>query len=178
MSLADRINFRLLSLIHEDLYGLIRNADADLKAAGVRAGQRVLEVGCGPGFFTVPAARIAGEQGCLVALDINPLAVEKVQAKIAAAGLANAQVLLGDAARTGLESDSFDTVFVFGFPCPRAPTAAISAELHRLLTPSGTLATEGKFTPPSALFRLEERARKISRFRKIAGSPADQPDES
>ena len=82
MTLVDRINFRLLSLIHDDLYGLIRDPEADLKAAGVQAGQRVLEVGCGPGFFTAPAARIVGKQGSLVALDINPLAIEKVERKI------------------------------------------------------------------------------------------------
>ena len=40
-----------------------------LQDAGVRAGDRVLEVGCGTGFFTVPAARVIGEQGLLVAMD-------------------------------------------------------------------------------------------------------------
>jgi ubiquinone/menaquinone biosynthesis C-methylase UbiE len=178
MTLVDRINFRLLSLIHDDLYGLIRDPEADLKAAGVQAGQRVLEVGCGPGFFTAPAARIVGKQGSLVALDINPLAIEKVERKLAAAGVENARVLLGDAARTGLGSCSFDTIFVFGFPCPRAPTDAISAELHRLLVPSGTLATEGKFRPPSELFQPVGRERRISRFRKIesgAGAPRGEP---
>ena len=32
----------------------------------------VLEVGCGTGFFTIPAARLIGEQGCLVAIDVLP----------------------------------------------------------------------------------------------------------
>jgi len=35
-------------------------------------GKRVLEFGCGRGFFTLPAARLFGEQGQLVAMNIPP----------------------------------------------------------------------------------------------------------
>jgi 2-polyprenyl-3-methyl-5-hydroxy-6-metoxy-1,4-benzoquinol methylase len=34
-------------------------------------GRTVVEVGCGTGFFTIPAAQIIGEQGRLVAMDIH-----------------------------------------------------------------------------------------------------------
>ena len=49
-------------------------------------GQVVLEVGCGTGFFTIPAARLIGDHGSLVAMDIVPESVEMVSNK--------AQVLL------------------------------------------------------------------------------------
>jgi ubiquinone/menaquinone biosynthesis C-methylase UbiE len=32
-------------------------------------GQTVLEVGCGTEFFTIPAAKLIGDEGCLVAMD-------------------------------------------------------------------------------------------------------------
>ncbi|MBN2098297.1 MAG: hypothetical protein JW753_01725 [Dehalococcoidia bacterium] len=34
-----------------------------LQGAEIRPGQRVLEIGCGTGFFTIPAARLIGDQG-------------------------------------------------------------------------------------------------------------------
>ena len=46
------------------------NPEKILKGADVRQDQHTLEFGCGIGFFTIPAARWVGEQGCLVAMDI------------------------------------------------------------------------------------------------------------
>lgn len=40
-----------------------------LQAANIKPGQTVLEVGCGTGFFTIPAAKLLGDQGRLIALD-------------------------------------------------------------------------------------------------------------
>ena len=91
-----------MSFIHETLYGLFRDPYQVLNAAGLEPGQKVLEVGCGPGFFTIPAARIAGQEGSVLALDVNPLAVEHVQQKIERVGVTNAQVMLANAAQTDL----------------------------------------------------------------------------
>ena len=41
-----------------------------LRGADILPGQIVLEVGCGTGYFTLPAARLVGKQGCLVAMDV------------------------------------------------------------------------------------------------------------
>ena len=84
MSLSDKAHFKMMSLVHETLYGLFRDPYEALNAAGLEPGQEVLEVGCGPGFFTAPAARIVGEKGNVCALDINPLAVKRAQQKIKA----------------------------------------------------------------------------------------------
>lgn len=49
-----------------------------LEGADIVSGQTVLEVGCGTGFFTIPAARMTGEQGGLIAMDPMMSYVEEV----------------------------------------------------------------------------------------------------
>jgi len=156
-----------MSLVHEDLYRLFRDPYKALKQAGMKQGQAVLEVGCGPGFFTVPAAEMVGETGRVCALDINPLAIEHVREKVAAAGVSNVDLLLADAAETGLPDQSFDVVYLFGLAHAIGGMGPIMVELHRLLKPGGTLAVEGRVAPPSELFRPLERQGRIARFTKI-----------
>jgi ubiquinone/menaquinone biosynthesis C-methylase UbiE len=165
-SLADKVHFRMMSLVHETLYSVFRDPYKVLDAAGLRPGQKVLEVGCGPGFFTVPAATIVGETGGLYTLDISPLAIDKVQQKINKAGATNVTPILADAARTGLPDQSLDLIFVFGFSHYGRHMDGILAELHRLLKPGGILATEGQLWFASELFRPLERQGRIIQFVK------------
>jgi ubiquinone/menaquinone biosynthesis C-methylase UbiE len=161
------MSFRMMSLVHETLYGLFRDPYKALDIAGLEAGQQVLEVGCGPGFFTVPAARMVGETGSVLALDVNPLAVERVQRRIETEGVTNAKSMLTNAAQTDLADQGFDLAFVFGFARPIGGMEAIWLELYRLLKPTGMLSIEGRLRPPGKLFQLVKREGRISRFRKI-----------
>lgn len=104
-------------------------------------GQKVLEIGCGTGFFTIPAAGMIGEKGSLVSMDIVPESVDMVTKKVQAAKLQNVRVVKGDALDTRLEGESFDTVILFGvIPAPMVPLNRLLAELHRVLRPDGNLA--------------------------------------
>lgn len=165
-SVSDRMHFKMMSLVHETLYGLFRDSHKALAAAGLEPGQNVLEVGCGPGFFTVPAARMVGEKGSVCSLDIDPLAVERTQCKIDGAGVTNAVTMLADASDTGLPDQSFDLIFVFGLAHPTGDMDGILTELHRLLRPAGTLAIEGALSLPRQLFSPLKRQGRISRLTK------------
>ncbi len=166
MSLSDRLHFKMVSLVHETLYGLFRDPYEALNAAGLEPGQKVLEVGCGPGFFTIPAARIVGREGSVTSLDISPLAVERVQQKIEREGATNVETVLTDAAHTGLPDQSFDLVFVFGLAHPVGDMQDILNELHRILKPAGILAIEGASPVSDGLFYPVKRQGRISQFKK------------
>jgi len=167
MSISDRLHFKMMSFVHETLYGLFRDPYEALNAAGLMPGQKVLEVGCGPGFFTAPAARIVGQTGSVHALDINRLAIEKVQQKIEEEGVTNVKTILADAAQTGLPDQSFDLVLLFGFAHSAGNVENILTELHRILKPAGTLSTEGRLWPTSDLFQPVKRQGRIFQFRKV-----------
>ncbi|MBT3626867.1 MAG: class I SAM-dependent methyltransferase [Rhodospirillaceae bacterium] len=112
-----------------------------LRGAGLKPGQTVLEVGSGTGFFTLAAAEMIGENGCLIA--IEPLADYAARAteKVRAAGLTNVEVLCRDALDTGLDAASIDTALLFGvIPFPSLPLDRLLPEMHRVLKPDGSLA--------------------------------------
>jgi len=112
-----------------------------LRGAGIKPGQTVLEVGCGTGFFTVPAARLIGDQGCLIALDVSAGFMEQVSRKVQLAGLRNVRTIRSDALDTGLDTASVDTALLFGvIPFPLLPLNRLLPEMHRILKPEGALA--------------------------------------
>ena len=112
-----------------------------LRGAYVQPGQNVLEVGCGTGFHTVSAAKLIGDQGSLVAMDVLSDYIEQVSKKVQAAELKNVHVVKRDAMDTGLDADSFDTVLLFSvIPSPTLPLKQFLIELHRVLKPGGAMA--------------------------------------
>ena len=64
-----------------------------LQRAGVQAGDMILDWGSGAGFFAVPAARLAGETGRVVAVDVQPEMVTATKEAVARVGLANVEVM-------------------------------------------------------------------------------------
>lgn len=120
---------------------LLQNPEKILAGAGVGPGQTVLEVGSGTGFFTIPAARLIGDDGQLIAMEPLATYVERLSAKIDAAGLRNVRVIRRDALATGLEAASLDRVLLFGvLPFPTLPLNRLLPEMHRVLKPDGLLA--------------------------------------
>ena len=60
-----------------------------LQGANLQPGQTVLEVGAGTGFFTIPAAKLLGEQGHLIAIEVLAGYVKHIEKKLNKAGLKN-----------------------------------------------------------------------------------------
>jgi demethylmenaquinone methyltransferase/2-methoxy-6-polyprenyl-1,4-benzoquinol methylase len=112
-----------------------------LRGADIKSGQTILEVGCGTGFFTIPAAQLIGDQGCLVAMDVSSGFIEQVSKKVQNADLKNVRIVKRDALDTGLDTASIDKVLLFGvIPFPLLPLNLLLPEMHRVLKPEGTLA--------------------------------------
>jgi ubiquinone/menaquinone biosynthesis C-methylase UbiE len=49
----------------------------------IREGMVALDMGCGPGFFTLPMAQLVGRTGRVIAVDLQEGMLEKVRGKIA-----------------------------------------------------------------------------------------------
>ncbi len=148
MNTEDLGNLKILNLLFKPagvmmesrLRQWLMNPVKTLRGAGIQPGQTVLEVGCGTGFFTMPAAQLIGDQGCLVAMDVSSGFIEKVSKKVQNADLRNVRIVKRDALDTGLDIESIDKVLLFGvIPFPLLPLNRLLPEMHRVLKPEGTL---------------------------------------
>jgi len=170
-----KLSHACIVLMHDNpLLPLILDPYKRLKKAGLDAGQTVLEVGCGPGFFTLPASEIVGETGKVHAVDVNPYAIRRVQRKATRKGADNIQALCTNAAQTGLADESVDLAFLFGLPRIVGGEAELLRELHRVLKPGALLVCESRrgFDEERARqwkqrgFSLEASIGTLRRFRK------------
>jgi ubiquinone/menaquinone biosynthesis C-methylase UbiE len=157
-SATGRLLFRLMArLMQSPLRRRLSDPFKTLKAAGIQLGHEVLEVGCGTGFFTLPAAALVGDEGRVYAIDAHPLAIEQVSRKVRDAGLSNIRLIMADAIETGLAIESIDLVLLFGvIPSPTLPSDRLLPEMHRLLRPKGALAVWTAFplwSPASLISR-------------------------
>ena len=119
----------------------LMNPVKTLQGTDIQPGQTVLEVGCGTGFFTIPAAKLIGDEGCLVAMDALSGFIKQVSKKVQSADLKNVRVVKRDALNTGLDDTSIDTALLFGvLPWPALPLNRLLPEMHRVLKPEGRLA--------------------------------------
>jgi ubiquinone/menaquinone biosynthesis C-methylase UbiE len=126
-----------------------------LDRIGISAGERVLEVGCGPGVYTVQAARRLEPDGQLIAVDLQREMVERASERILESGLDNVEFHVSDAHHLPLEDASVDRAFLVGvLPEIPDPKGALG-ELHRVLRPHGTLSISEGFFDPDYRFAFE-----------------------
>jgi ubiquinone/menaquinone biosynthesis C-methylase UbiE len=109
-----------------------------LKEVGIKAGFQVLDYGCGPGGYIVPLAKLVGESGKVYALDIHPLAIQKVQDIASKKQLANVETILSDC-QTGLPDNSLDAVLLYDAFHHLSDPNRVLKELHRVSKPDGIL---------------------------------------
>ena len=135
--------YKMTELMHDSkLMAIIRNPYKLLKAAGLKPGLKVLEIGCGPGAFTIPAAEIVGKDGFIYAVDMHPLAIKRVKEKITKSGAENIKPILANASHTELLNQEIDLAFIFGMPIAAGGLTNILSETHRVLKPGGILSFE------------------------------------
>jgi SAM-dependent methyltransferase len=104
-------------------------------AAGIRTGDRVLDVGCGTGVLAREALRRVGQEGQVVGVDLN-----EGMLAVAERTEPNIEWRLGDAASLSFEDASFDVV-VSQFALMYFPDRVSSLrEMWRTLAPGGRLA--------------------------------------
>ncbi len=150
----DALKSRLKSMWMAGDYGhfaqyLEPGALAFLDAMGLRPGDEVLDVACGAGQLSLPAARLGAS---VVGVDIATNLVEQARKRAQAEGL-RIRFEEGDAEALGFADDAFDVVFslIGAMFAPRP--ARVASELLRVCRPGGRVIM-GNWTPGGFLGRM------------------------
>lgn len=135
-----------------------------VKNLDLKPGMWVLDVGCGPGRVTVPAAQVVGETGRVVALDIQSGMLARAQEKAKQQGLTNIDFVCADIGEEKLEKEKFDRVLLVTVLGEIPDRERAMRRIFSVLKPGGILSvTELIFDP-----HFQRRATVI-RFATAAG---------
>lgn len=103
---------------------------------GLRAGDRVLDAGCGTGRALPPLRAAVGPSGVVLGADLTPA---MLQAATRAGRDRDGQLLLADVSALPLRAESLDAVFAAGLIAHLPDPAENLRELARVVRPGGTL---------------------------------------
>jgi ubiquinone/menaquinone biosynthesis C-methylase UbiE len=146
------------------VYRRITGTDTTLDRIGLRPGQRVLEIGPGPGRLLIPAAERVLPGGEVVGIDIQPGMVERLRQRAEAAGLTNLTAILGDATQPVVPAERFDLVFLVTTLGEIPDRAAVLRQCFQALKPGGVLSISEMLPDP----HYQSQA-KVQRLAEAAG---------
>jgi len=116
-----------------------QNPEAVLTGIGLKPGFTFLDIGCGDGFFAIPAARIVGEKGMVYGLDADKDAIGRLVETARKLGLSNLILRVGRAEETILCDGCADIVF-FGIVLHDFESASkVLSNAKRMLKHGGRL---------------------------------------
>jgi SAM-dependent methyltransferase len=109
-----------------------------LQEAGVFGRMTVLDFGCGPGGFSLAAARLVGPEGSVLALDTDPLARRSVERAARRKGLKNIHMVPAGLTAE-IPASYVDMVLLYDVLHDLPDPGPIMAELNRVLRRGGVL---------------------------------------
>jgi ubiquinone/menaquinone biosynthesis C-methylase UbiE len=140
------------------------NPEITLKSIGLSVGMVYVDVGCGDGFFAIPAAQLVGEKGKVYAVDVDASAIERLKDKAAKKDLKNVTAKVEEAEETVFCEECADIVFYSRVLHDFRDPAKVLRNAKRMLKPAGTLVDldwkkkRTPFGPPVRIRFSEEQA--------------------
>jgi SAM-dependent methyltransferase len=105
----------------------------------IKAGERVLDVGCGAGLDCLIAAKMAGPGGEVIGFDMTMEMIEKARKNAAAAGIKNVSFEQGYSEELSVPDEWADVVISNGAINLSPDKDRVYAEMVRVLKPGGRI---------------------------------------
>jgi ubiquinone/menaquinone biosynthesis C-methylase UbiE len=112
-----------------------------LRRVGITEGQTVLDFGCGSGNYTIPIAKIVGNEGTVYALDKNRYSLNELMQRARTEGLTNIKRIdTSGEVKIDLEDESVDAVLLYDifwyFTLWDPSLPQLLSEVYRVLRPN------------------------------------------
>ncbi|MEG6584855.1 class I SAM-dependent methyltransferase [Dendrosporobacter sp. 1207_IL3150] len=111
-----------------------------LKRFGIQKGNIVADIGCGIGYFTIPASNLVGLNGKVYAMDISDEMLNMVSERIRQSGVENIEIVQIRENDFLLADNSADFAVAFFVLHEANDLQRFLLEIHRILKPGGKLA--------------------------------------
>ena len=135
--------FRLMQSIMKLADHVHPHVQTRAEVFGVKPGQTVVDYGCGPGRYTVELARLVGDDGKVIAVDLVEMALQETQRKLEAGGFQNVELKLAQGYDSGITDEVADIVFAIDMFHHIADTNTFLREVSRISKPDGLLILSG-----------------------------------
>lgn len=112
---------------------------AIVEALGVRPGDTVVDLGCGPGHFALAIARAVGHAGKVYGCDIQPAMLERLRQRAEQEHLSNVEAVLSAESSVPLPSAIAAAVLLANVLHEVEDPQAFLGEVQRLLRPEGSV---------------------------------------
>jgi len=115
-----------------------------IRGWGISEGEKVADLGCGGGYFTIPAARIVGEKGRVFAVDVMEGPIEAVRSNAYLEKLSNVEVIRANLEKKNslakwIKKNDCQWVILANILYTTKKQKSIIQEAKRILTPKGKL---------------------------------------
>ncbi len=129
-----------------------------LEKVGLQKGMDFADIGCGVGYFTLPAARLIGTGAKAYALDVSSALLDILKEKTREEGIGNIVTVLSDAYDMKLAAETADFALCCNVVHEIEDQKAFLREIARVVKQGGTLAViEWKMVRGEKGPRMEER---------------------
>lgn len=156
----------------------VRNIEnsAQYLAPRLSAGDRVLDVGCGPGTLTASIAE-AVSPGQVLGIDRSSDVVKEATSTAAARGLTNVRAEVGDVYSLDYPDDSFDVVHAHQVLQHLSDPVSALREMRRVAKPGGVVAARDADYEAMLWYPSDERLdRWLEVYRSVARANDAEPD--
>jgi len=128
--------------------------DTTLISLGLQEGDIMADIGCGIGYFSIPASKIVGDFGKIFALDILQEMLQDVEIKIKENNISNIETILTYENDLKLEDNKISFAFLSNVLHEAEEKDKFLSEIKRIIAPNGKIAIvewqkiNSEFGPP------------------------------